>query len=137
LKIGKFCISQANIPSRIYDYILKIADNNALQERIDVKVKSWRIMGNDATKTNKMESSRASPEVRRLTECIEEMRGSSRACLWIRSISTRFSTSIWNGVEIVKTAFVPEIDDEIKAVMGLGVDTYLKSCCFWASACFR
>jgi hypothetical protein len=29
--------------------------------------------------------------------------------------------------EIVKTAFVPEIDDdEIKAVMGLGVDTYLK-----------
>jgi hypothetical protein len=35
---------------------------------------------------------------------------------------------IWNGVgEIVKTAFVPEIDDdEIKAVMGLGVDTYLK-----------
>jgi hypothetical protein len=61
-KIGKFCISQANIPSRIYDYILKkIADNNALQERIDVKVKELEDkLGNDATKTN-MESSRASP----------------------------------------------------------------------------
>jgi hypothetical protein len=54
-KIGKFCISQANIPSRIYDYILKkIADNNALQERIDVKVKELEDkLGNDATKTNK------------------------------------------------------------------------------------
>jgi hypothetical protein len=94
-KIGKFCISQANIPSRIYDYILKkIADNNALQERIDVKVKELEDkLGNDATKTN-MESSRASPEVRRLTECIEEMRETVQSVsLDSQYIPTRFSTS--------------------------------------------
>jgi hypothetical protein len=77
-----------------------------------------------------MESSRASPEVRRLTECIEEMRETVQSV----SLDSQYIPNtvqhqqIWNGVgEIVKTAFVPEIDDdEIKAVMGLGVDTYLK-----------
>jgi hypothetical protein len=86
-----------------------------------------------------MESSRASPEVRRLTECIEEMRNRpERVSGFAVYPNTVQHQQIWNGVgEIVKTAFVPEIDDdEIKAVMGLGVDTYLKSC-FWASACFR
>jgi hypothetical protein len=74
-----------------------------------------------------MESSRASPEVRRLTECIEEMaRPDVSDSQYIPN--TVQHQQIWNGVgEIVKTAFVPEIDDdEIKAVMGLGVDTYLK-----------
>jgi hypothetical protein len=96
-----------------------------------VKVKELEDkLGNDATKTNKMESSRASPEVRRLTECIEEMRETVQSV----SLDSQYIPNtvqhqqIWNGVgEIVKTAFVPEIDDdEIKAVMGLGVDTYLK-----------
>jgi hypothetical protein len=74
-----------------------------------------------------MESSRASPEVRRLTECIEEMRETVQSVsLDSQYINTVQHQQIWNW-EIVKTAFVPEIDDdEIKAVMGLGVDTYLK-----------
>jgi hypothetical protein len=73
-----------------------------------------------------------------LTECIEEMRETVQSVSLIYIPNTVQHQQIWNGVEIVKTAFVPEIDDdEIKAVMGLGVDTYLKSCCFWASACFR
>jgi hypothetical protein len=75
-----------------------------------------------------MESSRASPEVRRLTECIEEMRETVQSSGFAVYPNTVQHQQIWNGVgEIVKTAFVPEIDDdEIKAVMGLGVDTYLK-----------
>jgi hypothetical protein len=131
-KIGKFCISQANIPNRIYDYILKkIAENNVLQEKIEIKVKELEDkLGNDANKTNKMESSRTSPEVRRLMDCIEEMRENVQ-CV---SLDTQYIPNtvqhqqIWNSLgEIVKTAFVPEIDDdEIKTVMGLNVDTYLK-----------
>jgi hypothetical protein len=131
-KIGKFCISQANIPSRIYDYILKkIADNNALQAKIEIKLKELEDkLGSDVAKLNKMESSRASPEVRRLTEVIESMREN------IQSMSldpqyvpnTVQHQQLWNGMgKPVKTAFVPCIEDEeIKTVMSLNVDTYLK-----------
>jgi hypothetical protein len=86
-----------------------------------VKVKELEDkLGNDATKTNKMESSRASPEVRRLTECIEEMRETVQSVSLIRSIpNTVQHQQIWNGVgEIVKTAFVPEIDDDDKGGYG-------------------
>jgi hypothetical protein len=59
-----------------------------------VKVKELEDkLGNDATKTNKMESSRASPEVRRLTECIEEMRNRPERVSDSQYIPTRFSTS--------------------------------------------
>jgi hypothetical protein len=87
-----------------------------------VKVKELEDkLGNDATKTNKMESSRASPGA-----AIDRVyRGDARnrperVSGFAVYPNTVQHQQIWNGVgEIVKTAFVPEIDDdEIKAVMG-------------------
>lgn len=131
-KIGKFCISQSNIPSRIYDYIIKkIADNNILQEKIEIKIKELEDkIGNDVNKTNKMENSRVSPEIRRLMDGIEDMRENIQ-CVSLDSQyipNTVQHQQMWSSIgDIVKTAFVPTIDDEeIKTVMGLNVDTYLK-----------
>ena len=131
-KIGKFYIQQTKVPSRTLDNIMeKIGTNNQIQKKMDVLLKSLDdAMGQEADKDKKMEKESFKPEVRKLLNNIEALRGEiifvAMDPMYVPN--TRQHQAIWvpNG-HIVEHAFVPIIDESaVREIMELDVDTQMK-----------
>ena len=131
-KLGKFYLQQTKLPKRIIDNMMdKIGANNQIQKRMEILMKSLDdAMGSEADKDKKMEKESFKPEVRKIMNSIEALRGE------ITSISmepvyipnTRQHQNVWlKDGQTVDNAFIPYIDEvTVKSIMELDVDTNMK-----------
>ena len=131
-KVGRFYIQQTKIPSKIFENILeKIAENNRIQEKLDVLNKNMEDkMGKDNEKEKKVEKDNFNPEIKKMMNIIENMRTQ------IQMISldpvfvpnTKQHQQVWvpNNV-IVENAFTPTIEEPVvREIMELNVTTQMK-----------
>ena len=129
-KIGKYLIQQTKIPKELFVNIMKkISFNNQLQKKIAVMDKNLEdIIGKDAEKEKKVEKQNFNPEVKRLTELINQ----SREQIQLISLdncyipNTYSHQQIWCN-KIVDNAYIPIIDETIvKEIMVLDVADDMK-----------
>jgi hypothetical protein len=133
-KIGKFYLQQSQIPEQILNGLLtKISHNINIQEKIKYLEKevSDKMGGIENVKEKKFDrENMGSKEVQKMVDEIEEL----RVQLMVVSLNPQYIPNTqahqekWlNGYEKVKNAFIPNIgEDDIKDIMGLGVDNNRK-----------
>ena len=129
-KIGKYLIQQTKIPKELFVNIMnKISFNNQLQKKISIMDKNLEdIIGKDAEKEKKVEKQNFNPEVKRLTELINQ----SREQIQLISLdncyipNTFSHQQIWCN-KIIDNAYIPTIDETIvKDIMVLDVSDDMK-----------
>jgi hypothetical protein len=131
-KIGKFYIQQTNIPAKIFQGISdKIAQNSALQQKIDVLTKTLEDKASgELDKEKKIERDQLPPEVKRIMEQIEVVRGQVKSVAMepVYIPNTTQHQRVWVPSDnTVKNAFVPAVDEEsVKDIMGLDVSDQMK-----------
>jgi len=131
-KIGKFYIQQTNIPVRIFQGISdKIAQNSALQQKIDVLTKTLEDKASgELDKEKKIERDQLPPEVKRIMEQIEVVRGQIKSVAMepVYIPNTTQHQRVWVPSDnTVQNAFVPAMDEEsVKDIMGLDVSDQMK-----------
>jgi hypothetical protein len=131
-KIGKFYIQQTKIPERVFETMMeKIGANNQIQRRMDIMLKQLDdVMGEDATKDKKVQKETFKPEVKKLLNTIESLRGeiSMVSIDPVYLPNTRQHQKVWlNNDRVVESAFVPFIDEEtVREIMELDVDIQMK-----------
>ena len=131
-KIGKFYIQQTNIPAKIFQGISdKIAQNSALQQKIDVLTKTLEDKASgELDKEKKIERDQLPPEVKRIMEQIEAVRGQIKSVAMepVYIPNTTQHQRVWVPSDnTVQNAFVPAVDEEsVKDIMGLDVSDQMK-----------
>jgi len=131
-KIGKFYIQQTNIPARIFQGISdKIAQNSALQQKIDVLTKTLEDKASgELDKEKKIERDQMPPEVKRIMEQIEAVRGHIKSVAMepVYIPNTTQHQHVWAPSDnTVQNAFIPAVDEEsVKDIMGLDVSDQMK-----------
>jgi hypothetical protein len=131
-KIGKFYIQQTNIPAKIFQGISdKIAQNSALQQKIDVLTKTLEDKASgELDKDKKIERDQMPPEVKRIMEQIEAVRGQVKSVAMepVYIPNTTQHQRVWTPSDnTVQNAFVPAVDEEsVKDIMGLDVSDQMK-----------
>ena len=132
-RMSRFYAQHSHIPQQILEGILtKIEQNNLIQKRMDVLMKSLDdMLGKEVEKERKMNNDVMKPEAKRLMKTIESIRGD----IQILSIGAKYTPNTrphqqtWIGdvARFVENAFVPSVDDtSILKIMELGVDTQMK-----------
>jgi hypothetical protein len=131
-KIGKFYIQQTNIPVKIFQGISeKIAQNSAIQQKIDVLTKTLEDKASgELDKEKKIERDQLPPEVKRIMEQIEAVRGQIKSVAMepVYIPNTTQHQRVWVPSDnTVQNAFVPAVDEEsVKDIMGLDVSDQMK-----------
>jgi hypothetical protein len=131
-KIGKFYIQQTNIPAKIFQGISdKIAQNSALQQKIDILTKTLEDKASgELDKEKKIERDQLPPEVKRIMEQIEAVRGQIKSVAMepVYIPNTTQHQRVWVTTDTtVQNAFVPAVDEEsVKDIMGLDVSDQMK-----------
>jgi hypothetical protein len=131
-KIGKFYIQQTNIPAKIFQGISdKIAQNSALQQKIDILTKTLEDKASgELDKEKKIERDQHPPEVKRIMEQIEAVRGQIKSVAMepVYIPNTTQHQRVWVPSDnTVQNAFVPAVDEEsVKDIMGLDVSDQMK-----------
>jgi hypothetical protein len=131
-KIGKFYIQQTNIPAKIFQGISdKIAQNSALQQKIDILTKTLEDKASgELDKEKKIERDQLPPEVKRIMEQIEAVRGQVKSVAMepVYIPNTTQHQRVWVTTDTtVQNAFVPAVDEEsVKDIMGLDVSDQMK-----------
>jgi hypothetical protein len=131
-KIGKFYIQQTNIPVKIFQGISeKIAQNSAIQQKIDVLTKTLEDKASgELDKEKKIERDQLPPEVKRIMEQIEAVRGQIKSVAMepVYIPNTTQHQRLWVPSDnTVQNAFVPAVDEEsVKDIMGLDVSDQMK-----------
>ena len=131
-KIGKFYIQQTNIPAKIFQGISdKIAQNSALQQKIDALTKTLEDKASgELDKEKKIERDQLPPEVKRIMEQIEAVRGQIKSVAMepVYIPNTTQHQRVWTPSDnTVQNAFVPAVDEEsVKDIMGLDVSDQMK-----------
>lgn len=131
-KIGRFYVQQTAIPQRVYEAVSeKIAQNTTLQKRLDSLTRALEDKAaGELDKEKKMERETLSPEVKRIMDEIEQVRGQIRV-VSLDSVylpNTTAHQRQWIKEDrIVSNAFVSSVDDEsIRDVMALDVPDQTK-----------
>lgn len=131
-KIGKFYIQQTNIPAKIFQGISdKIAQNSALQQKIDILTKTLEDKASgELDKEKKIERDQLPPEVKRVMEQIEAVRSQIKSVAMepVYIPNTTQHQRVWVTTDTtVQNAFVPAVDEEsVKDIMGLDVSDQMK-----------
>jgi hypothetical protein len=131
-KIGKFYIQQSKIPSKIFDDIMeKIIINNQIQKKMDTLMKSLDDnLGKEVDKDKKMEKESFNPEVKKLMNSIEILRGDIQMVAMESMFipNTRQHQQIWvKDKKIITNAFIPIIEEiVVKEIMELNLNNQMK-----------
>lgn len=146
-KIGKFYIQYSKIPSAVFDRIMeKIEKNNEIQKQLNIqeqKLEDKRnsLNGGNSNSSENTDNSRSSqkdrreerreemdPEIRRLTQTIENLRNQIHA-IHLDSVYVPNSAThqmLWTNQKH-PNAFMPNIEDSVvKEIMELAVDNTMK-----------
>jgi hypothetical protein len=131
-KLGKFYIQQSKIPKQVFDHMMeKIGLNNQIQKRMEVLMKALDdAIGSDIDKDKKVEKEAFKPEVRKIMNSIEALRGEI-SVLTMEPVyvpNTRQHQQVWvKDGNLKENAFVPYVDDTtVREIMELDIDTQMK-----------
>lgn len=133
LKIGKFYVQQAKIPSRVMDGILdKLGINQTIQRKMDGLLKALDdVLGKEADKDKKMEKEAfTKPEARKLLTAIEALRGEMQPMVMdaVYVPNTRQHQQVWLPAgQVVERVCVPWVDETaVRDIMELNVEATMK-----------